>query len=102
AEHELVERGERQDVADLRRTAFGPLAEANRPHLRQRTDWLRKSFANGVYAGNRRGADGAETDQQHAEPPACGSDLDGSRHESRTIQLSAFSFQLSAFRAVSF
>ena len=55
--------------------AFGPLAEADGAHLRQRADRLRQSLADGHHAGDGRGADGAEADQQHAEFAACRGDL---------------------------
>ena len=42
-EHEIVEAGDGNDIADLWRTAFGPLPETNRAHLRQRSDRLGKS-----------------------------------------------------------
>ena len=61
--------GQRDDVADFRRTALGPLAEADRAHLRERADWLREAFANGEDAGDGGGADRAESDEQNAEFP---------------------------------
>ena len=75
AEHEIVERGERHDLVDFRGASFGPLAETDGAHLRQRADRFGDSLANGKHAGNRRGADGAEADQQHAQLPTCGSDF---------------------------
>ena len=47
AEHEIVERRERHDVADLRRSALGALAEADRAHLRQRADRFGEAFSDG-------------------------------------------------------
>src|SRR5436190_878933 len=85
AEDEIVERRERHYLADLRRSAFGALAEPHGSHLRERSDWLRDSLANGERAGNRRGADGAEADEHHAEPPACRSNIDWRRHETAII-----------------
>ena len=70
AEHEIVEPRERHDFADFRRAAFGPLAETDRAHLRQRSDGFGESFANSEHAGDRRRADGAEADEQDAEPAA--------------------------------
>src|SRR5438874_69888 len=46
---------------------FGPLAETHGAHLRERADRLRKSFSNRHHAGDSRGTDGSETDQQHAK-----------------------------------
>ena len=80
AEHEIVERRQRHDVADLRRTALGPLAETDGAHLRQRADRLGEALANGEHAGDGRGADGAEADQQHAELAARRSDFNRCRH----------------------
>src|SRR5581483_11582421 len=85
AEHEIVERRERHDLVNLRRTPLGALAEAHGTHLRQRSDRFGDSFSYGDHAGDRRGADGAEADQQHAELAARGCDVNGSRHERRTI-----------------
>ena len=83
AEHEIVERRQRHDVADLRRASFGPLAETDRAHLRQRADRLGESLANGEHAGDRRRADGAEADEQDAELSAGGSDFNGCGHEEK-------------------
>ena len=65
-EHEVIESRQRHDVGDARRASLRPLPQTHRSHLRQRTDWLGNSFANGEHAGNRGGADGAEADEQHA------------------------------------
>ena len=99
AEDEIVERRERHDVADLRRTVVGPFAETDRAHLRQRADGFGESFANSEDAGDERGADGAEPDEQDTEFPACGSDRDRCGHGRKLYQLSAVSYQLSAVRS---
>ena len=85
AEHQIVERRQRHDVVDLRRAVLGALAEAHRAHLRQRADRLGEPVANGEHAGNGRGADRAEADEQHTEFASGRSDVDGRRHERRNI-----------------
>src|SRR5205807_2278014 len=98
-EFEIGERGERNHIADFGRTAFGALPEAHRAHLRQRADRLGKSFSNRHHAGDERGADRAEANQQHAEFAARWSNINRSRHERKlynSLQLSAISSQLSA------
>src|SRR5262249_52918341 len=67
SEHDVVQVGQRYEVLDFRSASFGPFAEPNRPHLRQRTDRRRQPFPDGQDAGNRRRADRAQTDEQHAE-----------------------------------
>ena len=74
AEHELVEPGERHEVTDGRRPAFGALAEPDRAHLRERADGLGEALADRHDAGDGRRADGAETDEQNAELALGGSD----------------------------
>ena len=86
AEDEIVERRQRHDVADLGRPAFGPFAEADGAHLRQRADGFRQTFANSEHAGDGRRADGAEADEQDAELAACRSDLNGCRHKGELYQ----------------
>ena len=88
AEHEIVEAGERHDLADFRRAAFGALAETDGAHLRQRADRFGDSLANGEDAGDRRGADGAEADEQHAQLAARGSDFYRCRHGAKLYQFS--------------
>ena len=87
AEDEIVERGQRHDLVDQRRTAFRPLAQTDVTHLGQRADGLGNSFANGDDAGNEGRADGPEADQEHAEFAARGSDVNWSRHK-RKLYLS--------------
>ena len=81
AEHQVVEPGERHDLVDHGRTAFRPFAQTNVPHLGQRTDGLCESFADGDNAGNKGRADGTQTDQEHTEFAARGSDINWSRHK---------------------
>ena len=66
AEHDVVQARERQELVDLRRAAFGALAETNRAHLRERADRLGQTLADGHHAGNRGGADRPETYQEKA------------------------------------
>ena len=56
---------------------------------------LANALANGEHAGNGRGADGAEADQQHAELAARRSNINGCRHERRSYRFQRFGCQLS-------
>ena len=47
--------------------AVGALPEADRAHLRQRSDRRRESFPDGKHAGDRRRGDRAEPDEQDAK-----------------------------------
>ena len=87
AKHHIVEPGERDDVADLRRAAFGPLAETDRAHLRERADGFREAFANGDNAGDGRGADRSESNEQDSKLAACGSNFNGCRHGQKLYHL---------------
>ena len=69
AEHDVVERGERNEVLDERRPAVGALAEADRAHLRQRADRLGQTAADSENAGDGRRADGAHPDEKNAQFP---------------------------------
>jgi hypothetical protein len=53
----------------------------------QRTDWLGETFFDGEDAGNRRGADGAQADQQDAQLPSRGSNFNGCRHGQKLYHL---------------
>src|SRR5207244_9526518 len=67
--------------------------------LRERSNRLGKSFSNRHYARDKRRADRAEANQQHAEFAARWSNINRSRHERKlynSLQLSAISSQLSA------
>ena len=77
AEDEVVEGGERHEVLDHRRARLGALAQADRPHLGERADGLGKPLADRHDAGDERGADGAQADQQDAEFPLSRGDLTG-------------------------
>ena len=70
-EHEIVTVGQRYGVLDLRGTPLGAFAQTNRSHLRQRPDRLRKPLAHGNRAGDGRGADCSQTNEEHAELAAC-------------------------------
>src|SRR5206468_1077390 len=75
AEHEIVEARERNDLADFWRTPFRPFSQTDGTHLGQRTDRRGDSLADGEDSGNRRGADGAEADEQDAKFSACRGDI---------------------------
>jgi hypothetical protein len=68
AEHDVFEAGQRDEIADSRRTVVGALAEANRRHLGERPNRLGETFTDSDDAGDGGGAHRAESDQQHAEP----------------------------------
>ena len=75
AEHDVVEAGERHEVADERRALVGALAEPDRRHLRERADRCGLPAPCELDAGDQRGGDGAEADGEHTE--AAGGRLDG-------------------------
>ena len=86
AEHDVVERRERNEILDQRRAILGALAKPNRRHLRQRADGLGVSAANAFDAGHERRRDGAEPGRENAELSAGGANGGGRSHE-------LFSFQ---------
>jgi len=71
AEDEIFQLGQWHEVFDQRRPAFGSLSEANGPHLRQRSDWRRKPAADGDDAGDRRGADSSESNEENSQLSTC-------------------------------
>ena len=66
-EDHVVEFGQRHKILDQRRCVVGALAQANRPHLRQRSDRLGQSAADGLDSGDHRGGDGAQADHHHSQ-----------------------------------
>src|SRR4029079_17674619 len=90
AKDDVVERRERDHVADPGRASLGTLAKTNGPHLRERTDRFRDPFAYGENTGDCGRADRAETNEQHAKLAACRSDINWSRHELTIISRSCF------------
>ena len=66
-EHDVVESGERHEVADQRRPVVGALAEADRVHQRQRADRLGEAALDELDPGDQRRGDGAEADGEDAE-----------------------------------
>ena len=64
AKDELIEPGQRHELADGRRPSFGPLAQPNRAHLRERSDGLCEALPDRHDAGDRRRADGPKSDEQ--------------------------------------
>ena len=67
AEDDVVEAGQRHEILDQRRPVLGAFPEANRAHLGERPDGFGQAFPNGHDAGNCRGADGPEADEQNAD-----------------------------------
>ncbi len=65
AEHELVEPGERHEIADERRSSLRPLAQPNGAHLRQRADRLRDPFPDRHDACDGCRADCPEADEKN-------------------------------------
>ena len=86
AEHKIVERRQRDHLADLGRPAIRPFSETDGAHLGQRADGLGQSFTDGDDAGNEGGADGAKADQEHTEFAASGSDVNRGRHKRELYQ----------------
>src|SRR5262245_42215120 len=66
AKHEVVEVGERDELADGWRASLGPLAKPNGTHLRERADWRRELLANRHHTRNRCRADRAEPYEEDA------------------------------------
>ena len=75
AEDDVVEVGQRHEVLDQRHAVVGALAEADRAHLGQRADGLAGAAPGVLDAGDEGRRDGAEADEQDAEPAGCGRDL---------------------------
>ena len=67
AEHDVVELRERHELVDLRGAVVGALAETDRAHLRERSNGLRETLADGNDAGDGGGADRAEPDEEDAQ-----------------------------------
>ena len=67
AKHDVVESGQRHELADQRRAAVGALSEPHGPHLGQRADWFRETLSNGEDAGDGGCADGTKSDEQDAK-----------------------------------
>jgi hypothetical protein len=83
AKHQIIEARERDDIADLRRSRVGPLAQTERAHLRERPDRFGDPLADGDDAGDGRGADGPEADEENTELAAGRSDFDRSGHDEK-------------------
>ena len=75
AKNDVVEISERDELVDLRRAPFAPLPEADRPHLRQRSNRRRESFPDGKDAGDGRRRNRAQPDEEDAKLAARGSNL---------------------------
>ena len=67
SEHDVVERGEWNEVADEWAAVVGAFAEADRVHQRQRADRLGESALDELDAGDQRRGDGAEPDGEDPE-----------------------------------
>ena len=82
AEYDVIEGGQGKQVTDPGRPALGPLAEANRAHLGQRTDGFRQALADGENAGDEGRADGTEAYEENAEFALCWRNLKRFHRES--------------------
>ena len=85
AEHDVVETGERHELADQRRSLVRALAKTDRRHLRERPDRLGQPAAYALDAGNERGGDRAKAWGQN--PEAAGRWTDGVLRTPRTGSL---------------
>ncbi len=74
SEHDVVETGERHDVADAWAAVVGPLAEPDRVHQGERADRLSEAAPHQLDAGDQRRGNGAESDREDAETTVSGSD----------------------------
>ena len=72
---QVVQVGQRHKVLDQRRFVVGALAQADGAHLRQRSDRLGQSAADGLDSGDHGGGDGAQADHHHAQFARCGRNL---------------------------
>ena len=87
AKRQIVERRQRNEVANARRALLGTLAQPDGAELRQGTDRLADALLDQLDAGNECAADRPQADQQHPELALC--ILDGSfrsTHGSRSIK----------------
>ncbi len=76
AEDDVVELGQRDELVDERRARVGPLAEANRPHLRERADGLRDPLPDRLDPSHEGGGDRAHPGGQDAELARRRADVD--------------------------
>ena len=67
AKHDVLQRGERNEVLDERRAVVGALAEPDGGHLGERADGAARATANVLDPGHERRGDGAETRGENAE-----------------------------------
>src|SRR3978361_1722800 len=67
AEFEIVERRQRQELANVRYMTFRPFSEPDRTELCKRADRLCEAFSREQHAGDHRRRDGAEAGKKHAE-----------------------------------
>src|SRR5258708_34820810 len=83
---------------DERRTPFGALAQANRAHLRERSNGLRLALAEVFDSSHERRADSAHARQQNSEFPIGGRDFGSLLHDAPFIQRSENIHAKSTFR----
>ncbi len=72
------------------RTPFGALAQANRAHLRERSNGLRLALADEFDSSHERGADSAHARQQNSEFPLGGRDFGRLFHAAPFIERSEY------------
>jgi hypothetical protein len=73
-EDEVVERGQRDEVADQRRVGVGALPQTDRPHLRDGANGLCEAAADRFDSGDERSGDGPHAGDHDAEFSCCGRD----------------------------
>src|SRR3989454_1360732 len=74
-EHQVAQLGQRDELADLRRALLRPLAQPDRPHLRERPDRESATTAHVLHARDERGGNGAQPDEHDAKFALRGGDL---------------------------
>src|SRR6185437_211564 len=74
-EHQVLQVRERQKILHLWSTLVGPLAEPDRPHLREGPDRQGVTLPDVLDPRDERGRDGPEAHQHHSQLALCGRDL---------------------------
>src|SRR5262249_18398201 len=69
AEHDIVERRERHEILDRRRSSFRALAETHGAHLREGTDRLRQPAPHCQHTSDRGRADRTHPDEHNTQFP---------------------------------
>ena len=80
AEDDVFQGGKLHEFADLRHARFGPPAEANRAHLRERTHRHGVTLPHELHARHHRGGHRPHAWREHSEFPFWRSNTNGPAH----------------------